>query len=76
MSRVAGTAQIALAAAGIYLTDHALTAFFNDADKLVADRSIEARVATRDLQICVANTSQNNADECIIGPIRFLYIFY
>ncbi len=50
-----------LAAACIYLANNALanecaiSAVFDDADKLVSDRSIETRIPTRDLQIGVAN---------------------
>jgi hypothetical protein len=61
MSRVAGAAEIALAATRIDFTNHAptgkraITTLFHDTNKLVPNRSFKTRIAARDLEIGVAN---------------------
>jgi hypothetical protein len=81
MSRITGAAEVAFAAARIDFTDDASTnkrtisALFDDADKLVPDRSLETRVATRNLEIGVANAGQQHTDQRFISAIRLWNIF-
>ncbi len=81
MSRIAGATEIALAATRIDFTNHtstnkrAVSTFFDDADKLVSDRSLETGIPTRDLQIGVANARQEHTHQRFVGTIRLLNIF-
>jgi len=80
VSRVAGTTQIAITAACIYLTNNtttderAITAVFNNSDEFMTNRSIEPRIPTRDLEIRVANAGQQYAHQRLISLIRLTYI--
>lgn len=61
VTRIACATEFALSAAGVDLADHATSdeisgrAFFNYADKLVTDRSVETGVTARDFEISVAD---------------------
>src|SRR6185295_16010743 len=81
MSGIAGTTQIAVTAARIYLTNNtttdkrAVSAVFNNADELMTDRSIETSIATRDLEIRVTNARQQYAHQRLISLIGLTNIF-
>src|SRR5262249_32524605 len=61
MSWISGATERAISATGIYLADDSFTdevlvgARFNNADKLMPDRSIESRIATGDFEVGVAD---------------------
>jgi len=81
VSRIAGTTQIAITAARVYLTNNATTdqcavsAVFNNADEFMTNRSIEPRISTRDLEIRVANARQQYAHQRLISLIGLTNIF-
>ena len=81
VSGIAGTAQFAITTAGIYLTDNtttgerSITTVFNDANKLMPNRSIETSIPTRDFKIRITDSRQQHAHECFINTIRLFDIF-
>src|SRR6185369_7463242 len=81
VSRIAAATQFAITTARIYLTNNtttderAITAVFNNAYKLVTNRSIEPRIPTRDLEIRIADARQQHAHQHLISLIRLTYIF-
>ena len=81
MSRVARAAEITLAATCIDFSDDptphklAISAVFNDADKLVPDRSLKPGVSACDLEIRVADSRQQHTHQRLVRTIRSFDIF-
>src|ERR1043165_207301 len=81
VSRIARTTQIAVTTARVYLTNNtmsdkrAVSAFFNDADELMSNRSIETGIAARYLEIRVADSRQQHTHQRLVSLVRLAYIF-
>jgi hypothetical protein len=78
MTWITGSAKFAVSASDVYLPNHApanlccIRALFDDADKLVSDRSVEAGVTTRDLEIGIANPGEQHAHKRLLLVIGFI----
>ena len=64
--------------ARVYLADDSpchkllVIAFFNNADELVSDGSVEAGIAARDFKVGVADARQENTHQCLVCIVRLL----
>jgi hypothetical protein len=75
VARIARKTELTFTAADINFTDHSLTnqlatgGFFDDTDKFVTDGPFEAGVATRYLNICVADSGKQHSYNCLMPPL-------
>jgi hypothetical protein len=78
MSRVATAAELATSATNVDLTNDALAhprvigSVFNHTDKFVTDGAFEVCIATGDLEIRVADSGQENTNDCFCSSLWFL----
>jgi hypothetical protein len=74
--RVTCSTEITISASGIYFPDNSLSGqaaasrIFDNSDKLVTDCSLEASVATRNLEIGIANTGKQHAHQDFLATFR------
>jgi hypothetical protein len=79
MTRSARFTKIASSAAGIYLANNSLpnqirlsSCFFDDPNKFVSKRSLKSRIASRYLEVRVANAGLNDSNKSLaIGRWAF-----
>jgi hypothetical protein len=82
VTRVSRLTQFTLATTGINLTSHALAhhrfvfCLLDDANKLVADSSIETSVASCDLEIRITYSGEQYSHEDLASRFRFSNVAY